>query len=71
MLIWCLSTQTMSLLTFSMYMLTQHPYIEKRLREEIFDKVGPMGRPTYDQMRDMKFMRAFLNGLFNPHALLF
>lgn len=46
-----------------MYMLTQHPDVEKRLREEIFDKVGPSSNPTYEQMRDMKFMRAFLNGL--------
>jgi len=43
-------------------MLAEHPDVEKRLREEIFDKVGPTGRPTHDQMRDMKFMRAFLNG---------
>ncbi|KAF8905809.1 cytochrome P450 [Gymnopilus junonius] len=39
---------TMSLLSFSLYMLTQHPDIEKRLRQEIFDK--------------MRYMRAFLNG---------
>lgn len=56
--------QTMSLLTFSMYMLAEHPDIEKRLRHEIFEKVGGNGRPTYDQMRDMRFMRAFLNGAF-------
>lgn len=58
--------QTMCLLTFSFYMLAEHPDVEKRLREEIFDKVGPTGRPTYDQMRDMKFMRAFLNGMLSP-----
>ncbi|KAF8164775.1 cytochrome P450 monooxygenase pc-1 [Crassisporium funariophilum] len=52
---------TMGLLTFAFYMLTEHPDIEKRLREEILDKVGPQGRPTYDHMRDMKFMRAFIN----------
>ncbi|PPQ95842.1 hypothetical protein CVT26_015972 [Gymnopilus dilepis] len=52
---------TMSLLTFSIYMLTEHPDIEKRLRQEIFDKVGTTESPTYDQMRDMKYTRAFLN----------
>ncbi|KAF8960254.1 cytochrome P450 monooxygenase pc-2 [Flammula alnicola] len=52
---------TMSLLTFSFYMLTEHPDIEHRLRQEIIDKVGPAGAPTYDQMREMKYMRAFLN----------
>ena len=43
-------------------MLSQHPHIEKRLREEVFDKVGPTNRPTYDNMREMKYLRAFLNG---------
>ncbi|KAF9475902.1 cytochrome P450 monooxygenase pc-3 [Pholiota conissans] len=52
---------TGSLLTFSFYMLTEHPEIEQRLREEIFEKVGPAGVPTYENMREMKFMRAFLN----------
>jgi hypothetical protein len=55
--------QTGSLLTFAFYMLTQHPDIERRLREEIFEKVGPEGNPTYEHMRDMKFTRAFLNGI--------
>ncbi|KAF8189728.1 cytochrome P450 [Pholiota molesta] len=52
---------TGSLLTFAFYMLTQHPDIERRLREEIFEKIGPVGNPTYEHMREMKFMRAFLN----------
>ena len=45
-------------------MLSEHPDIEKRLRQEIFDKVGRTGRPRYDQMREMKYMRAFLNGMY-------
>ena len=53
----------MCLLTFSFYMLTQHPDIEHRLRQEIFEKVGPTGSPTYEQMREMKYTRAFLNGI--------
>ncbi|KAF9475904.1 cytochrome P450 [Pholiota conissans] len=52
---------TGSLLTSSVYMLTQHPNVVKRLRDEIFEKVGPTGSPTYEQMREMKYMRAFLN----------
>jgi hypothetical protein len=43
-------------------MLAEHPDIENRLRQEVFDKVGPTNRPTYDNMREMRFMRAFLNG---------
>ncbi|PPR07845.1 hypothetical protein CVT24_002990 [Panaeolus cyanescens] len=48
---------TMCLLTFCVYMLTQHPEIEARLREEIFDKVGPSQRPTYEAMRDMRYVQ--------------
>jgi hypothetical protein len=46
-------------------MLTQHPDIERRLREEIFAKVGPTESPTYEQIREMTFMRAFLNGIIS------
>ena len=56
----------MCLLTYSMYMLTQHPEVEARLRQEMLEKVGPNETPTYENMRDMKYMRAFLNGLFLP-----
>ena len=53
----------MCLLTFSFYMLAKHPDIEGRLREEIYQTVGETGRPTYDQIREMKYIRAFLNGM--------
>ena len=45
-------------------MLSEHPDIEKHLRQEIFNVVGQRERPTYDQMREMKYMRAFLNGMY-------
>ena len=63
--------KTMCLLTFSFYMLSEHPDIEKRLRQEIFDVVGQTGRPTYDQMREMKYMRAFLNGVYSKSCTKF
>ena len=50
-------------------MLSEHPDIEKRLRQEIFDKVGRTGRPRYDQMREMKYMRAFLNGMYSQFCI--
>ena len=50
-------------------MLAEHPDIESRLREEIYEKVGETGRPTYDQIREMKYMRAFLNGMY-PHLCI-
>jgi hypothetical protein len=33
-----------------------------RLREEILNKVGNSRRPTYDDIRDMKYLRAVING---------
>ena len=45
-------------------MLSEHPDIEHRLRQEIYERVGESERPTYDQMREMKYMRAFLNGMY-------
>ena len=43
-------------------MLAEHPKIADRLRAEIFAKVGATSRPTYDDMREMKYLRAFING---------
>ena len=43
-------------------MLAEHPKILQRLREEILQKVGPQRRPTYDDFKEMKFLRAVING---------
>ena len=34
----------------------------RRLRQEILEKIGAQKRPTYDDFRDMKFLRAVING---------
>lgn len=52
---------TAATLTFVVYMLTQHPDVLRRLREEILSKVGSSRRPTYDDMRNMKYLRAVIN----------
>ncbi|KAF5321751.1 hypothetical protein D9619_001271 [Psilocybe cf. subviscida] len=52
---------TASTLTFAIYMFSQHPEVLKKLRQEILDKVGPHNRPTYDNFRDMKYLRAVIN----------
>ncbi|KAI9001370.1 cytochrome P450 monooxygenase pc-3 [Trametes punicea] len=52
---------TAAALTFGVYLLSQHPAVLKRLREEIIERVGLVRRPTYDDIRDMKYLRAFLN----------
>ncbi|KIP04058.1 hypothetical protein PHLGIDRAFT_129763 [Phlebiopsis gigantea 11061_1 CR5-6] len=47
-------------LTMAGYMLAEHPDMHHRLREEILAKVGT-NRPTYDDIRDLKYLRAFIN----------
>ncbi|KAF7344029.1 hypothetical protein MVEN_01692400 [Mycena venus] len=52
---------TAATLTFAVYMLAEHPDITDRLRKEILDVVGSSRMPTYDDMRSMKYLRAFIN----------
>ncbi|KAF7365298.1 hypothetical protein MVEN_00401600 [Mycena venus] len=47
--------------TVIMYFLAMYPKFNARLREEILEHVGPTRRPTYDDIRDMKFLRAVIN----------
>jgi hypothetical protein len=54
--------QTASLLTSIIYCLSQHPDIAEKLRKEIIDKVGLIKSPTYEDIKDMKYTRAILNG---------
>ncbi|KAK7000190.1 cytochrome P450 [Favolaschia claudopus] len=49
---------TAALLTFTVYMLAEHPEVLAKLREEILREIGPTARPTYDNFRDMKYLRA-------------
>ncbi|KAH7888187.1 cytochrome P450 [Phlebopus sp. FC_14] len=52
---------TAGTLSFVVYMLSQHPDVLRRLREEISGKVGSSRRPTYEDMREMKYLRAVIN----------
>jgi hypothetical protein len=45
-----------------MYMLIEHPEIEERLRKEVMEKVGSERCPTSDNIREMRYLKAFLNG---------
>ncbi|KAI0791801.1 cytochrome P450 [Abortiporus biennis] len=58
---------TASALTFAMYELTQHPEIFAKLRQEILNQVGENRRPDYDDIREMKYMRAFINEVLRLH----
>ncbi|KAL0574430.1 Protein kinase alk2 [Marasmius crinis-equi] len=52
---------TAGLLTLAIYVLTQRPDIIQRLREEILKHVGPSSSPSYEDIKEMKYLRAFLN----------
>ncbi|OAX32011.1 cytochrome P450 [Rhizopogon vinicolor AM-OR11-026] len=52
---------TASTLTSTIYLLAIHPEFLTRLREEILSQVGPTRRPTYDDIRELKYLRAVLN----------
>ncbi|KAI6039228.1 cytochrome P450 [Pisolithus marmoratus] len=52
---------TASTLTSLIYMLSQYPDVLKRLRAEVLSRVGSSRRPTYDDVREMKYMRAVIN----------
>lgn len=54
----------MATLTFVTYCLSEHPDVLMKLREEILTKVGPTRRPTFDDLKDCKFLRAVINGMF-------
>ena len=41
-----------------------------RLREEILNKVGNSRRPDYDDIRDMKYLRAVINGESFHYSLI-
>ena len=55
--------QTASTLTFVVFLLSLHQEVFDRLRAEVLEVVGPTERPTYEHIREMKYLRAVLNGL--------
>ncbi|KAF8905815.1 cytochrome P450 [Gymnopilus junonius] len=52
---------TASTLTFVVYMLAEHPEVLRRLRQEVLEKLGNQKRPTYDDIKEMKYLKAVIN----------
>ncbi|KAJ7169166.1 cytochrome P450 monooxygenase pc-1 [Mycena crocata] len=52
---------TMCVLTNVIYFLATTPGVTARLREEIMEYVGSEQRPTYSNIKDMKYLRAVIN----------
>ena len=53
--------QTATTLTFAVYLLAMHPEVLKRLRAEVLEKVGPKQKPTYADIKEMRYLRAVIN----------
>ena len=58
------SRQTAGLTTFVVTMLAEHPEVLARLRKEVLDTIGPTGKVGPDNLKEMKYLRAVLNGKF-------
>lgn len=52
---------TTATLTFLVYCLSQHPEVLAKLRQEILEVVGPSERPTYQNIKDCRYLRAVIN----------
>lgn len=48
-------------LSFMFYFLSLHPSVLARLRQEASDRVGGTRRPTYEDVKEMKYLKATLN----------
>lgn len=54
--------QTAATLTFVVYLMSLYPHVFQRLRAEVLEKVGPSQMPSFDDVRNMKYLRAVING---------
>jgi cytochrome P450 len=52
---------TAATLTWLFYELACHPQVYKQLREEVVATLGRDGRPTYENLKNMKFLQYCIN----------
>ncbi|KAI0772038.1 cytochrome P450 monooxygenase pc-2 [Trametes elegans] len=52
---------TAATLTFAVYLMCLYPHIFERLRAEVLEKVGPTRMPSFEDVRNMKYLRAVIN----------
>ncbi|KAJ8489743.1 hypothetical protein ONZ45_g13448 [Pleurotus djamor] len=48
-------------LTYAVYMLAENPHVLQKLRDEVLSKIGASKRPDFDDLRSMRYLRAFIN----------
>ncbi|KAF8894964.1 cytochrome P450 [Mucidula mucida] len=52
---------TAATLSFVVYLLSMHPEVMTRLRAEVIRVVGPHRQPGIDDVKELKYMKAFIN----------
>lgn len=61
---------TAGTLTLIIYFLCMYPQVRERLRAEIIDKVGCSRRPTYADIKEMRYLRAVINETLRLYPLV-
>lgn len=62
---------TAATLSWLFYELAFHPEAYSTLREEVLNTVGAEGRPTYEDLKNMKFLQYCLNEGSTSHVECF
>ncbi|CCM02239.1 uncharacterized protein FIBRA_04320 [Fibroporia radiculosa] len=62
---------TAASLTFTVYFLCIYPAVLQRLRAEVLEKVGSHRRPTYADIKDMRYLRAVINETLRLYPAVF
>jgi cytochrome P450 len=52
---------TAATLSWTFHELSKHPEVVARLRREIFERLGPDQPPTYDDLKNMRFLQHVMN----------
>ncbi|KAI1178692.1 glycoside hydrolase family 20 protein [Nemania sp. FL0916] len=52
---------TAATLSWTLYELGRHPEVVRKLRDEILSTVGPNRRPTYGDLKSMKYLQSVVN----------
>ena len=56
-----LQDTTAATLSWLFYELSRHPEVVARLRREILERVGPSRTPTYDDLKNMRYLQHTIN----------
>lgn len=54
-------------LSWTLYELSNHPEIWKKLRDEVLETIGPNGKPTYADLKSMTYLRHIMNENMRIH----